>query len=156
MPEFQDPLSHDLEALWRGTASRNAAAFSRVFNCVPAAGIQTWQQYKGAISGFLRHNAVLMVDRFSCAGLDYVPKKPIKVGHVARADMPVQYIKVLSITASLLAVPGDTGLIFSSIPPGTTGPDPWSPCAHAARFPQQRSVSSLSLCRASQFFSFSV
>ncbi|GAA5985829.1 hypothetical protein JCM5350_006905 [Sporobolomyces pararoseus] len=65
-----DPLSPDLEHLWKGTAQRNASVFANVFRCVPASGIQTWAQYK-----------------------DYVPKKPIKVGHVARTDMPVNYIK---------------------------------------------------------------
>ncbi|GAA5922074.1 uncharacterized protein JCM15063_003177 [Sporobolomyces koalae] len=63
-----DPLSPELEALWKGNAQRNSEAFANVFRCVPAAGITTWKEYK-----------------------DYVPKS--KVGHVARADMPVQYIK---------------------------------------------------------------
>ncbi|GAA5896328.1 uncharacterized protein JCM6883_006870 [Sporobolomyces salmoneus] len=66
----KDPLSPDLELLWKSTAARNAQAFANVFRCVPAARIQTWQQYK-----------------------DYVPKKPIKVGHVADPNMPVKYIK---------------------------------------------------------------
>ncbi|GAA5875841.1 hypothetical protein JCM16303_004016 [Sporobolomyces ruberrimus] len=65
-----DPLSIELEQLWKGTAERNTESFANVFHCVPAAGLQTWAQYK-----------------------EYVPKKPVKVGHVARPDMPVQYIK---------------------------------------------------------------
>ena len=36
---------------------------------------------------------------------EYVPKKPVKVGHVARPDMPVQYIKVsLSLSHRHLAM----------------------------------------------------
>jgi len=42
-----DPLSVELEQLWKGTAAQNSEAFGNVFKCVPAAGIQTWAQYKG-------------------------------------------------------------------------------------------------------------
>jgi phospholipase D1/2 len=44
---LQDPLSPEFENLWKGTAERNTEAFANVFRCVPAAGIQTWKQYKG-------------------------------------------------------------------------------------------------------------
>ncbi|GAA6062083.1 hypothetical protein JCM10212_006506 [Sporobolomyces blumeae] len=66
----RDPLSPELERLWTGTAEKNARIFGDVFHCVPAAGIETWAQYK-----------------------EYVPKRPVKVGHVARPDMSVEYVK---------------------------------------------------------------
>lgn len=67
----QDPLNEDLEKLWRGQAERNAAIFDDLFHCVPSPHVETWQQYA-----------------------DFVPQAPMKAGHVARPDMPVQYIKV--------------------------------------------------------------
>ncbi|KAM0753544.1 phospholipase D/nuclease [Meredithblackwellia eburnea MCA 4105] len=68
--KVMDPLSEETESFMRGIASENAQIFADVFHCVPATGIKTWKEY-----------------------LDFVPKAPMKPGHVANKDMSVSFIK---------------------------------------------------------------
>ncbi|GAA6010322.1 hypothetical protein JCM10207_005173 [Rhodosporidiobolus poonsookiae] len=65
-----DPLSPETEALLRDTAAKNTQCFESVFHCVPTNKVKTWEEYKA-----------------------HVPQAPIKPGHVAKTDMPVEYIK---------------------------------------------------------------
>ncbi|ORY72756.1 phospholipase D/nuclease [Leucosporidium creatinivorum] len=65
-----DPLAEDTERLWKGTADKNAAIFDEVFHVVPSTHVETWKEYS-----------------------EWVPQAPIKAGHVASVDMPVQHIK---------------------------------------------------------------
>lgn len=68
-----DPLSDELNTLLKSTGDKNAELFEDVFHCVPSNKVRTWKQYN-----------------------EYVPQYPIKVGHVATKDMPVQHIKCKS------------------------------------------------------------
>ncbi|GAA5895994.1 hypothetical protein JCM5296_003164 [Sporobolomyces johnsonii] len=65
-----DPLSTETEQLWKSTAEKNAAIFDDVFHCVPSAKVETWEQYKA-----------------------FVPQHPIRTGHVADLNRPIQDIK---------------------------------------------------------------
>ncbi|KAI8454268.1 hypothetical protein BY996DRAFT_4582083 [Phakopsora pachyrhizi] len=41
-----DPMGEELENLWTRTARVNTASFSKVFRCVPTAGVLNWDDYK--------------------------------------------------------------------------------------------------------------
>ncbi|GAA93975.1 uncharacterized protein L969DRAFT_322779 [Mixia osmundae IAM 14324] len=56
----EDPLSEDFDKLWRGTAKSNTERFRKVFHCVPDDTVTNWDEYKA-----------------------FVPKAPVRVGHVA-------------------------------------------------------------------------
>ncbi|GAA5974034.1 hypothetical protein JCM11641_008224 [Rhodosporidiobolus odoratus] len=65
-----DPLSPETEALLRNTAANNAEIFDELFHVVPSAKVESWDDYK-----------------------KHVPQKPIKPGHIADPNMPVDHIR---------------------------------------------------------------
>lgn len=72
-PEDQrvaDPLSADLERLFQETAKTNEEALETVFHCVPTNKVRNWKDYEA-----------------------WMPKPPIKTGHVAALDMNVDQVK---------------------------------------------------------------
>jgi len=66
-----DPLSDELDAMWKSQARQNTAAYDDVFHVVPSDRVRTWKDYD-----------------------EYFPKPPIKTGHVADpVNMQLEWIK---------------------------------------------------------------
>ncbi|KAK0566182.1 hypothetical protein OC844_000851 [Tilletia horrida] len=66
-----DPLSDELEAMWKGQARQNTQVYEDVFRVVPSDRVRTWKDYD-----------------------EFFPKPPIKTGHVADPQgMQLEWIK---------------------------------------------------------------
>jgi len=65
-----DPLSDELNNFWQERARVNTECFGRVFHCVPAKGLETWDQYRA-----------------------YVPHAPNKAGHIVSPQLELSMIK---------------------------------------------------------------
>lgn len=66
----EDPLSEELERMWKEQATTNTAIYDDIFRVVPSDKVRNWKDYHS-----------------------FFPKPPIKTGHIADPSFDRQWIK---------------------------------------------------------------